>query len=264
MSATVSTSNARGARVRVRRHARTVADPLLFVLVGLAVWASVVEMTGIHSLLLPSPLAVAEVMGASAPLFLSSMVDTLVAFAWGFGVGSAFGFVSGVAIAYLKPVRQAIFPSLVALYVLPKVVFIPLFIIWWGPGLLFKVVITALLVFFPVTENTIKGLEGVNRNLVDLSRSFGSGEIFTFVRIKLPSSLPFIFAGLRIGVTEAFIGVVLCEMLVPSEGIGARTLEGALSSNTEFILASLIYLAVGGIIIYFVIDWIGKRATFWI
>jgi NitT/TauT family transport system permease protein len=191
------------------------------------------------------------------------MLETMKTIAWGFTIGGLFGFIAGVLINHFDRVRRAIYPILVSLYVIPKAVFIPLFILWWGVGPLYKILVTVLLAFFPVTENTITGLQGVDREMMELTQSLGGNRWFAFRKVGLPFSLPFILAGLRIALTESFIGGVLSEILVPHTGIGSRIVEAAAFSNTEFIIAAIMVVATFGIVSYFSFSWLEKRLTFW-
>lgn len=245
------------------RRLRSVLDPLGFAILIVFAWGAIVRITGIHSVLLPGPERVWAVVVRSGPTFFTSMLDTMITVGWGFLFGGLLGFVSGVLISYFDRVRRAIYAGLVALYVVPKAVFIPLFIIWWGVGLPYKVVITLLLVFFPVTENTIAGLQAVEPEMMELTESLRGGTWFSFRKVKLPSALPHILAGLRIGVTEAFIGAVLSELLVPHTGIGSRIMEATLFSNTQFIIAGILFVGAFGIVTYLLVERIERRLTFW-
>jgi NitT/TauT family transport system permease protein len=194
---------------------------------------------------------------------VENMLETLKTIGWGFFLGGLFGFIAGVLVNHFERVRRAVYPILVALYVIPKAVFIPLFILWWGVGPAYKIVVTVLLAFFPVTENTITGLQGVDREMLELTQSLGGSRWFTFRKVSLPFALPFVLAGLRIAITESFIGGVLSEILVPNTGIGSRIVEAAAFSNTEFIIAAILVVASFGIVSYFLFVLLEKRLTFW-
>lgn len=243
---------------------RRFTDPIIFVALFVFGWQAFVWISGFHPVVLPPPSRVFRILWNQGDFLVENMLVTMRTIVTGFILGGLFGFVSGVLINYFDRVRRAIYPILVALYVIPKAVFIPLFILWWGVGPLYKIVVTVLLAFFPVTENTITGLQGVDREMIELTQSLGGGRWFTFRKVSLPFALPFILAGLRIGLTESFIGGVLSEILVPSTGIGSRIVEAAAFSNTEFIIAAIMVVATFGIISYFLFVWLEKRLTFWL
>lgn len=242
---------------------RSLLDPVLFVLAVLVLWEAIVRITDIHSVLLPSPLAVGEILVTRAELLWTSMAETMVVVALGFTIGGLSGVFSGIVIHRFNRIRRAVYPILVSLYVIPKAVFIPLMLLWWGVDIRYKLVVTVLLVFFPVTENTVRGLEGVDSGMLELSRSLRSSEWFIFRKVSLPFILPFVLAGLKIGITEAFIGAVLSEVLAPNRGIGSRIVEAGIFSNTAFIIAGISVIAATGLTVYSLVGVAEKRLTHW-
>lgn len=246
---------------RIRRF----VDPLVFAALFVAAWQAFIWITGFHSVVLPPPSKVWGVLWNQGDFLVRNMLTTSITIAWGFFLGGVMGFVSGVLINHFEGVKRAVHPILVSLYVIPKAVFIPLLILWWGVGFEYKLLVTVLLAFFPVTENTITGLNGVEREMVELTRSLRGSRWFGFRKVSLPFASPFVLAGLRIALTESFIGGVLSEILVPgSIGIGSRIVEAAAFSNTEFIIASIMVIAAFGIVSYFLFLWLEKRLTFWV
>ncbi len=243
---------------------RSFVDPLVFALFFVGAWQAFIWITGFHSVVLPPPSKVLGVLWNQGDFLVGNMLSTMITIGWGFFLGGVFGFVAGVLSNHFERVKRAIHPILVALYVIPKAVFIPLFILWWGVGFEYKLVVTLLLAFFPVTENTITGLNGVEREMVELTQSLRGSRWFGFRKVSLPFALPFVLAGLRIALTESFIGGVLSEILAPgSAGIGSRIVEAAAFSNTEFIIASIMVIASFGIVTYFLFLWLERRLTFW-
>ena len=248
---------------RRTENVRRFSDPIIFVALFLFAWQSFVWISGFHPVVLPPPDRVLRILWNQGDFLVENMLVTMRTIVWGFFLGGLMGFVAGVLINYSDRARRVIYPILVALYVIPKAVFIPLFILWWSVGTTYKIVVTVLLTFFPVTENTITGLQGVDREMIELTDSLGGGRWFAFRKVSLPFALPFILAGLRIGLTESFIGGVLSEILVPYTGIGSRIVEAAAFSNTEFIIAAILVVATFGIISYFLFALLEKRLTFW-
>ncbi len=244
---------------------RRFLDPLVFAVLFVFAWQAFIWITGFHSVVLPPPSKVLGVLVNQGDFLVGNMLDTMVTIAWGFFLGGVMGFVAGVLSHHFDRVKRAIHPILVSLYVIPKAVFIPLFILWWGVGAEYKLVVTVLLAFFPVTENTITGLNGVDREMIELTQSLRGSRWFLFRKVSLPFILPFVLAGLRIALTESFIGGVLSEVIVPgSRGIGSRIVEAAAFSNTEFIIASIMVIASFGIVTYFLFVWTERKLTFWV
>lgn len=259
-----ATSVAPGAQ-KARGRIRSVLDPVILGILALIGWQVMIWIYDFHPVVLPPPSRVWTVLRTQGDFLTESMLDSMNTIIRGFFYGSIFGWLTGVAITYSATVRRAIHPILVALFVVPKAIFLPLLIIWWGVGGFpdHKVVITILLAFFPVTENTIAGLSGVDRDMVELTKSLGGSALLIFRKISLPFSLPFVLAGLRIGMTEAFIGTLFVEILVPNEGIGSRIVDAQDVSNTQFILAAIVVIAIFGLAAYFLLQWIERRLTKW-
>ncbi|HET8591288.1 MAG TPA: ABC transporter permease [Nakamurella sp.] len=245
------------------KKARVVTDPLIFLVAIVVVWQLVTVVTGIHSVLLPSPLAVGDILTTRFGLLLSSMLDTYRVVLEGFAIGGLVGLVAGVVIGASSVLRTAFYPFLVSLYIMPKAVLIPLFLLWFGLGEFYKLLVIVLLVFFPVTENVVTGIRGVSVEMRELGRITPTTRWQTFRRISMPSMFPYFMAGLRIGITEAFIGGVLAEILAPHAGIGSRIAESVATSNTQFIMAGIIVIAFFGITTYFLMAFIERKLLFW-
>jgi NitT/TauT family transport system permease protein len=244
---------------------RRFTDPLIVAVLFVLAWQAAIWIFSFHSVVLPPPSRVWDILVTQGDFLLASMLDSLRSIFWGFFYGSVFGWIAGVFITYSPTVRKAIHPVLVALFVVPKAIFLPLLIIWWGvhgfPD--HKIVITAMLAFFPVTENTIAGLSGVDQEMVELNRSLGGSRFLLFRKIALPFSLPFVVAGLRIGMTEAFLGTLFVEILVPTVGIGSRIVDAKDVSNTQFVIAAIVVIAVFGLTAYYLVQQAERRLTKW-
>lgn len=255
---------ARPSRRRADR-VRSVTDPVILAILVVVVWQLLIRIYNFHSVVLPPPSSVYDILKNQGDFLLESMIDSMGTILWGFFYGSILGWLAGVAISYSPLVRRAIHPILVALFVVPKAIFLPLLIIWWGVGGFpnHKIVVTILLAFFPVTENTIAGLSGVEREMVELTQSLGGSAGLIFRKIALPFSLPFVLAGVRIAMTEAMIGTLFVEILVPNEGIGSRIVDAQDVSNTQFIIAAILVIAAFGLAAYFLLQWIERRLTKW-
>lgn len=235
----------------------------LFLALLAGLWELLVEILDLSRSTLPGPREVASVLVDDWPLLLRNMSQTMEAVLWGFALGSLAGFMLGVLVNYVGVAKRALYPLSAVLYVIPKSIFIPLFVLWWGVGPMHKLTVILLLVFFPVMENTIAGLRSAQADMVDLSRSLGASKVFTFRKIELPSALPFMFAGLRIGLTDAFIGAVIVELIAPFGGIGAVMTQARVMGNTNFILAGIFVIALFGLLSYGLLERFERRVTFW-
>jgi NitT/TauT family transport system permease protein len=163
------------------------------------------------------------------------------------------GFFIAVAIAYSKIVRDLTYPFLVAAQILPKIAFAPLFLIWFGFGLTPKVVIAALIAFFPIVINTAKGLTSVDSELLQYMDSLGANAWEKFTKISLPWAMPYFFAALKISITLAIVGAVVGEFVAAGEGLGYVINSSNISLDTELMFAAIICMSVLGIALYLVI-----------
>jgi NitT/TauT family transport system permease protein len=248
---------------RGRDALRSVLDPVVFLVAVVSIWGLYTAATGIHRVLLPSPTDVVGVLTTRYPILISSALDTARIVLLGFVIGSLIGVASAVVVFYSDRLYRLTYYPMVALFVAPKVAFAPLFILWFGVNDFYRVLLTVLLVFFVVTENTLTGLRGVEREMLELTRSLKTSELRTLWTVRLPAASPFILAGLRLGIGEAFIGAVLAEMVAPQDGIGSRLIESALQSNTSLVFAGIVVIAAMGIALYFAAEWLERRLLFW-
>jgi NitT/TauT family transport system permease protein len=150
----------------------------------------------------------------------SAIVATLTEAAVGFVVGAGAAFVVGIALAVSRVVARITDPYMVAFYSIPRVALIPLLILWFGVGFTTKVVFTALLVFFPVFMNTLAGARSADNDLIDVLRVMGASKADVIRKVLIPTSLAWVFAGLRISVPFALIGAVVAEMFTSNQGLG--------------------------------------------
>jgi NitT/TauT family transport system permease protein len=158
-------------------------------------------------------------------------------------LGVALGFV----MASSKSGKQALQPWVSGLYATPTVALAPLFILWFGIGIFSKVMVVTLLVLFPVAINTEAGLRNTSQQLVETVRSFGATPRQIFFKVSLPSALPFIFAGLKLGIGRGLIGVVVAELFGARAGLGQLISQSAETFNMPNLFAGVTVLAVAGI-----------------
>jgi NitT/TauT family transport system permease protein len=183
------------------------------------------------------------------------------------GLGLAMGSVIGVSLGLLmaRYARAAAItePLFMGLYSLPRVALAPLFILWFGIGILSKVVVVAVLVIFPVTINTETGLRTTPIQLVETVRAFGATSRQIFFKVSLPSALPFIFAGFRLGIGRGLIGVVVAELFGARAGLGQLISQSAETFNMPNLFAGVTVLAVAGIAMTGGFTWLEQKLLPW-
>lgn len=252
-----------GKGAAVRDRARRVIDPVVVVMLAVGVWAVVAALGNFHSALLPAPRNVAEVLSTRWVSLFGSMAETLAVVFRGFAIGAVLGVLCALLLYYVPWFRRALYPYLIASFVVPKPVIIPLLLIWVGVNQRYQTIVVVLFALFPVLENTLAGLRGIDRSLVELGNILKMPRWNISWRIRLPAASPMIVAGLRIALAESFVGAIVAETLAPRVGIGSRIMEAALVNNTTLILSALVVIAIVGMVIYVVVEFLERRLMHW-
>jgi NitT/TauT family transport system permease protein len=160
-------------------------------------------------------------------------------------------------------VEQTIYPYVVALQTLPKIAIAPLIIVWFGFGISSKVVIAAMVGFFPVLVNVIVGLKTIDQSKLDLMRSLNATRWQTFRLVKFPNALPFVFAGLDIAIVFSVLGAIVGEFVGAQRGLGNLILQFNFSLDIAGVFAVLILLSVMGVALHLIMQAIQRRVIFW-
>jgi len=231
-------------------HARLLAAALALVLLGL--WELLVRQWGLSALVLPAPSAIAASLwtGLATGYFWPHIRATLQALLLGLAAGSAIGLLAGMVLAESELLERVLKPYVVVSQVVPKLALAPLFVLWFGFGMLPTVLITALICFFPLMENTLTGLRQVDAQRLQLFRMLGATRLQTLLRLKLPTGLPAILAGLRVAVVLALVGAVVAEFMGASRGLGAVVIAAQGMMDTTLMFAALVLIAAMGLLLY--------------
>ncbi|WP_067651984.1 ABC transporter permease [Nocardia harenae] len=216
----------------------------------IALWQGYVEVSGIRPQLLPSPLRVAQQGWGHRAEIAGHAAATLQVTLTGFAVSLTLAWALAVLVDFSPWLRRAFVPLFVASQTLPIIAIAPLMVIWFGFGLLPKVLVVALVTFFPMAIGLIEGFAAADRDAGALLRSMGAsrGQVFRYVR--LPSALPRFFTALRIGITYAVVGAVFAEYVGAREGLGIYMSLQKNSFRTDLVLAAVLVTAVLSIALY--------------
>jgi ABC-type nitrate/sulfonate/bicarbonate transport system permease component len=237
--------------------------PALLLAALLLVWEAAVRINDTPKWLLPPPSAIVASFRTDWRVLLDHTRVTLVEVLLGFGVALLAGVATGIAIDSSVVLRRAIYPLIIASQTIPMVALAPLMLIWFGYGLMPKILITALIGFFPIAVNTVDGLRSADREMLALLRSMGAGAGQRFRMVRLPAALPLIFSGARIAITFCVIGAIFGELVGASEGLGYLMERSAAQFQTSRVFACIVILAAMGIGLFSLIALIERLALPW-
>jgi NitT/TauT family transport system permease protein len=252
-----------------RRFWRRREHLILAVMLGagcLAVWEYLAQHAIIEPVLFPPPSKTAAAWWflVRTDYFPRHIMVTLYEIAAGFVLGSTIGLLLGTLLATVRLVRLTLYPYVIAFQALPKVVLAPLFIVWFGFGPASKIATAIAICFFPVLVNTLVGLQLVEDNALKLLRSLRATGWQTFVKVRLPNALPYIFAGLKTSLTLAMIGAIVAEFLTgAADGLGRLVQIYNLQIQVHLALAVVVIVSVLGLLGVVVMDVIDRRVVFW-
>ena len=238
---------------------------LAIIVVILAAWELAPRMGLVSPIILPSFSAVvgALISLVQQDFFLRHFSVTLTEILIGFVLGTSIGLALGIALAVWPTAKRIAYPFVVGFQAIPKIVFAPLFIAWFGFGMSSKVVMAVVISFFPVLINTLVGLESVPEDARKLMHSIKATPLQTFRKVSLPHALPVIFAGVKAALTFAVIGAIVGEFVGASEGLGYLVELYKNQLRIDRVFAVIVILATIGAGGYFLLEWLDRKLIFW-
>ena len=240
-----------------------VLPPLVFSLLVLGAWQAYIVLADVNPLLLPSPFDVARSVVDNAALFASNAVVTLTEILLGFTLGAVTGIALAVLLTYSPLAERAVYPWLVASQMIPIVAVAPILVVWFGFTIVPKVVVVALVGFFPVVVNTIDGLKSVDPEMVRLMRTLGMSRRRIMRSVRVPWALPYVFSGLKVAMALSVIGAVFGEWVGSSEGLGYLMLALNNQLATVDLFAAVLVLSLMGITLFFLVGLVERLVIPW-
>jgi NitT/TauT family transport system permease protein len=247
---------------------RSVAMIGLFV-AFIALWQFLTTLNVISPIILPTPLEVAydlTVVGAnllSGDYMLGALWITTKEVVYGFALAIAIGFSLGVLVGETAFGERAVLPYLVAIDTMPKIAFAPLFVAWLGFDIASKVALAAFIATFPIVVATAAGLHAADESARMLFKTMGATRWQTLIKMKLPTGLPHIFTGLKIGAVGVMAGAITGEFLGGGKGFGELIRVAASQLNTPRVFSLILYLSLLGLALFLSVVWIQRRFVFW-
>lgn len=218
----------------------------------IGLWEWVVAANDIPHWKLPSPHSIAEELWSSRSLLLRHTWVTLKEVLIGLSIALTGGVLLAGLIHQSRTLERVIYPSVIASQTIPIIVIAPLLLIWLGYGMQHKVIVVALISFFPIVVNSVDGLKSADPAMIRLLRTLGASRWQVFTKVQVPNSLPFMFSGIKIAVTVSVIGAVIGEWVGSSEGLGYLAIRSKSQFLSERIYATVVLLSLMGIALFLI------------
>lgn len=230
-----------------------------------SIWEVMTRLGVVSRFIMPPISEVAVAMGSLAQegFFWKSVQTTAVETVLGFLVGSAVGFLLGAVSGVSVFVRRGLQPYVVLFQSFPKSALAPTLIIWFGFGISAKVALAATIAFFPLFVNTVAAFDSTSHWARLTMRSYGASRFQNLWILLIPDSLPSIFAGLKSAISLALIGAIVSELIGAQDGLGFLIGNYSAQFKVDLVFASLVYLAMLGLVLYSVVELIDRRIVFW-
>jgi NitT/TauT family transport system permease protein len=226
-------------------------------------WQIFVSAFSIPDYLLPGPYAVFSTVFAEWALLGEHTLTTMYETTVGFACGLIVAIPVSVAVVWWKPVEKSIMPIMVFLQTVPKVAVAPLFIIWFGFGHLPKIIISFLLAYFPIVIEMVTGMRDIKPEVLDLAKSMSATPLQTFIKSRIPNSLPYMFSGLKLGALLSLVGAIVGEFMGSTSGLGFLVTYANDRLDTTLGFAVLVVLLLLGKLVFSIVEWVERYAISW-
>jgi len=236
----------------------------IWLLVSLVLlWDLAIRLFKVPPYLIPTPLSVVGQLRSEWPMLLRETLPTLYATLGGFALSAVIGVPVAMWIAWSRLVESFVYPLLVFSQSVPKVAIAPLFVVWFGFGVLPKVIIAFLLGFFPVIVATVQGFKSIEPDVIDLARSMGANSLKIFLKFRLPQAMPAIFSGLKVSVTLAVVGAVVGEFVGSNSGLGYVLQKANGTFDLPLMFAGLVILSMIGVVLFLLVELVERWLMPW-
>jgi NitT/TauT family transport system permease protein len=254
-------SGAAGAVQRVLQAAWL--KPIIFLVFLVVLWDLVIRLFRIPPYQIPKPQDVLITLWEDWPQLLSQAVPTTLATVEGFLLAAVFGVGMAVLIAGSRTVESYVYPLLVFSQSIPKIAIAPLFVVWFGFGMMPKVLSAFLLGFFPVVVSAVQGFKSVEPDMLDLARAMEANRLQIFRMVSFPHAMPAIFAGLKVSITLAVVGAVVGEFVGSNNGLGFVLQRSIGNFELPTMFAALVILSLIGVVLFWILDVIERFIIPW-
>jgi NitT/TauT family transport system permease protein len=228
--------------------------PLAGIVTFLLAWQLFVVIYKMPPYLLPTPTAIAASFIDQLPTLLSNGWVTVYEMLVGYGMAVGIAIPLAIAITSSQRFNEFVMPTVLFFQIVPKVAIAPLFLVWFGVGAAPKILVAFLISFFPIVIDTAVGLRSMSAEMGDLARSMGATRMQIFAQFRLPTSLPYLFSGLKVAATLAIAGTVVGEFVGADKGLGYLLLVTNSNMETALMFATIVALTIIGLVFYYVVE----------
>lgn len=229
----------------------------------LVIWEISCRIADVPKWLLPVPTDIVIELYQHWNLLLRHSFVTLYEILIGFSFSIVTGTLIGGFIVYSKTLEKTLYPIIISSQTIPIIAIAPILLVWFGYGLLPKILVVGLIAFFPIAVNTIDGLKSIDKDIVKMMKTLGANKSQIFIKIQIPNSLPYIFTGLRIGMAASVIGAVISEWVGSSEGLGYLMIRSKPQFLTERVFAAIFLLSIIGFLLFLFLNYCEKKIVYW-
>jgi NitT/TauT family transport system permease protein len=242
---------------------KNIAEPLIFFAVLLLLWEFLVRKTNVPDFILPPPRDLITALIGNWYVISIHSVVTFTEAVGGFALSFVLGVGFAISVVFSRHLQNTIYPLIVILYAMPKSALAPLMVIWIGYGMFSKMSIAFLVAFFPIVVNTVVGLKEVEPELLDLANINRASQIDIFTKIRLPNSLPYLFAGVKVAIILSVTGAIVAEFVAANQGLGYLIMQALYSLDTALTLVILFILALLSLALFISVQVLQKKIAPW-
>lgn len=237
--------------------------PVIAFLSFVGLWQAADLIMGIEKIILPNPVEIAGALVEHTTDIAWATAITMTEAVLGFLLASVVAYCAAILFVYSPGAKDAFYPYAIALKSTPLIALAPLLVFWFGNGMLSKIVMAALVAFFPVLVTSVQGLMSIDKELIDLLRSMSASPGKIFLKVRIPGSLPYLFASLRVASSLAVVGAVIGEFTGSSMGIGFLLNTASYYLETPLLFAGVVAISLSGIAFFFAVAWVERVVVFW-
>lgn len=241
-----------------------ITAPLALVAAILVGWELLVHLLSVPAFVLPAPSAIMVSLFRDSHVILPHLGVTLFEILSGYALAAIVGFLLSILIVYSNAFRRGVLPLIVASQTIPVIAIAPVLVIWFGYNYIPRILITAIVAFFPLTISFVTGMQMLEREVINFFKSLNATPLQIFFKLRLPTALPNIFAGLKVATTLAVIGATISEWVGASEGLGYLMAQDSAQLNTTRVFAALVVLGLCGMSFFASVSVIERLSMPWV